>query len=195
MKGRVWQRPQPFLHQALMVTGCFDSSTWEMVSAGYIWTNGACRDADGWMDRTERIEDKGTRGEIQGLFGKGKLKYDWGGSCNTKLQRALKMLQMLTSAILCWPVSHSSTKRQKSFNEGRTLQGRSECMLKRSYHECNGFCVKPITDTLGPANYVRVDWSCCSLQRQCPLWPPDGTWPPLIWRRTSGGGVHADCRI
>lgn len=59
-----------------MVTGRFDSSTWEMVSAGYIWTDRACRDADGWMDRAERIEDKGIRGEVQGLLGEGKLKYN-----------------------------------------------------------------------------------------------------------------------
>lgn len=59
-----------------MVTGRFDSSTWEMVSAGYIWTDRVCRDAGGWMDRTERIEDKGIRGEVQGLLGEGKLKYN-----------------------------------------------------------------------------------------------------------------------
>lgn len=59
-----------------MVTGRFDSSTWEMVNAGYIWTDRVCRDAGGWMDRTERIEDKGIRGELQGLLGEGKLKYN-----------------------------------------------------------------------------------------------------------------------
>lgn len=56
-----------------MVKGFFDSSTWEIVSAGYIWTDGACRDADGWMDRTERIEDEGIRGKVQELFREGKL--------------------------------------------------------------------------------------------------------------------------
>lgn len=59
-----------------MVTGRFDSSTWEIVRAGYIWTDRACRDADGWTDRTERIEDGGIREEGQGLFGKGRPKYD-----------------------------------------------------------------------------------------------------------------------
>lgn len=29
-----------------------------------------------WMDGTERIEDEGIRGEVQGFFGEGKLKYD-----------------------------------------------------------------------------------------------------------------------
>lgn len=59
-----------------MVTGCFDSSTWEIVRAGYIWTDRACRDADGWTDRTGRIGNGGIREEVQGLFGKGKPKHD-----------------------------------------------------------------------------------------------------------------------
>lgn len=42
--------------------------------AGYIWTDRACRDADGWRDRTERIEDEGIREEVQGSLGNGKLK-------------------------------------------------------------------------------------------------------------------------
>lgn len=99
MKGCVWQRPQPFLHQEWMVTGLFDSSMWEMVSAGYIWM---CRCMQRWqrhknkqMDGQKkggRLKRKGAeerenfiREEVWGLDREGKIRDDWRGgeSCDT----------------------------------------------------------------------------------------------------------------
>lgn len=48
------------------------------------------------MDRTERIEDEGIRGELQGFFGKGKLKYDGG-----RVIMQHKVAEGLEDAIWC----------------------------------------------------------------------------------------------
>jgi len=80
MKGCGWQWPQPFLHQAGMVTGIFDSSIWEIGSAGYIWTYGYMQrppetETDRWMDRTEGLKTGGT-GRISEKIGWG---FGWEG--------------------------------------------------------------------------------------------------------------------
>lgn len=73
-----------------MVTGLFDSSIWEMGSAGYIWTYRCMqrqrRHRNRRMDgRTEQrgLEARGAaerenliREEVQGSVGKGKIKDD-----------------------------------------------------------------------------------------------------------------------
>lgn len=72
MKGCVWQRPQPFLHQAWMVTGLFDSSMCEIGSAGYIWTYGYMQRRQGHRNR--KMDGQNRRGlETRGAADGGRL--------------------------------------------------------------------------------------------------------------------------